>query len=161
MTPCPFEERVLTSSSGEILADDLAEHLESCVSCQEGFRIRRLIRIEAAALAAHSSVPPAALVLWRARLRRTNQNMDRACRPVYLAQGLSLLAAIVYLVMGGEGTRPLGAAEAVALAAVALVTIGILVGWWTAKGNWRRNVLQSGVARGLRQHQLLGEAPQV
>ena len=150
MTPCPFEERVLASSSGEKLADDLAQHLESCVSCQEGVRIRRLMRIEAAALAAHSSVPPAALVLWRARRRRTNQNVDRACRPVYLAQGLSFLAAIVYLVMSRERTRSLGAVEAVALAAVAFVAIGILVGWWTAKGNWRRTVLQSGMVRGLR-----------
>ena len=33
MTPCPFEERVLASSSMEKLPDDLAEHLESCVSC--------------------------------------------------------------------------------------------------------------------------------
>lgn len=152
MTPCPFEERVLTSSSGEKLADDLAEHLESCISCQEGVRIRGLMRIEAAALAAHSSVPPSALVLWRAKLRRTNQDMDRACRPVYLAQGFSSLAALVYLVMNREGASSLGAREVVALAAVALVTIGILVRWWTAKVNWRRTVTQAAVARSLRQH---------
>ena len=151
----------MASSSGETLAHDLAEHLESCVSCQEGARIRRLMQIEAAALAAHSSVPPAALVLWRAKLRRTNQNMDRACRPVYLAQGFSFLAAVVYLVMSRELTRSLGAGEAVALVAVALVTIGILAEWWTARVNWRRTALQSRVARGFRQRQLLGRAPQV
>jgi hypothetical protein len=151
MTPCPFEERVLALSGPEKLADDLAQHLESCVSCQEIIRIRRLMRIEAAALAAHSSVPPAALVLWRAKLRRTNQNVDRACRPVYLVQAFSLLAALLYLVMSRERPRSLEAGEAVALAAVALVTIGILVVWWTAKVNWRRTVLQSRVARSLRQ----------
>jgi hypothetical protein len=151
MTPCPFEERVLASSGREKLADDVAQHLESCVSCREGVRIRRLMRIEAAVLAAHASVLPAALVLWRAKLRRTNQDVDRACRPVYLVQALSLLAALLYLVMSREGARSLGAGEAAALVAVALVAIGILVVWWTAKVNWRRTVLQSRVARGLRQ----------
>jgi hypothetical protein len=152
MTPCPFEERILASSSGEKLADDLAEHLESCVSCQEGLRIRRLMRIEASVLAAHSSVPPAALALWRAKLRRTNRNVDRACRPVYLAQGFSFLASVVYLVMSREEAGSLSAGEAVALVTVALVTIGILAAWWDANANWRRTVQQSGVARGLRQH---------
>jgi hypothetical protein len=152
MTPCPFEQRVLASSSGEKPAADLLEHLKSCVECQDGVRIRHLMRIDAAALAAHSSTPPAALVLWRAKLRGTSQDVDRACRPVYLAKGFSLLAAVVYLVGSREGARSLGTGEAVALAAVALVTIGILVGWWTAKVNWHRTVLGSGVARGLRQH---------
>jgi hypothetical protein len=153
MTPCPFEERVLASSSGEKLADDFAEHVESCVSCQEGVRIRRLMRIEAAALAGRSSVPPAARILWRARLRRTNQNVDRACRPVYMAQGFSFLATVVYLVMTRERTRSLlGTGETIALGAVALVAIGILLWWWTARVNWRRIVLQSVVARVLRQH---------
>ena len=138
MTPCPFEERILERSSSEKVADDLAEHLESCVSCQESLRIQRLMRIEAAVLAAHSSVPPAALVLWRAKLRRTNQNLDRACRPVHLAQVLSFLAAVAYVVATRQAASPFGVRETVALAAGAVVTIGILVAWWRAETNWRR-----------------------
>lgn len=61
------------------------------------------------------------------------QNVDRGCRPVYLAQGCSLVAVVIYLVTSREGE---------------LVTVAIIGGSWYARVNWRRTVLQSVGTRG-------------
>ena len=138
MTTCPFESRVLAGGPDRP-QDDVAAHVAGCVSCQDSLRIRRLLHGEAAALMAHATVPSAASILWKARLRRGAHQADRSLRPIRWVEGCVVLLALAGIGLIGTSTGVPDARANIVLLVVALTAILVSLAWWRAVRQWRRS----------------------
>jgi len=94
MKQCPHEDELVRLSRGESRASLVAEHLATCASCRENVETIAALRLEAEHLIDRAAVPPAARILFRARLRQRALQRRRAAWPIRLMEHAAALIAV-------------------------------------------------------------------
>jgi hypothetical protein len=74
--------------------EDLQQHVRSCTVCREAVQLAAAFREDREAATHEARIPPAGLVWWRAQLRARREAAVVAERPVAVAQGLAVVAAL-------------------------------------------------------------------
>ncbi len=74
--------------------EDLQQHVRSCTVCREAILLAGVFREDREAATREARIPPSGLVWWRAQLRARREAAVVAERPVAVAQGLAVVAAL-------------------------------------------------------------------
>lgn len=107
---CPREAAVLEALQAAAWpgdADhDLQAHVMSCPSCADLVAIVTPLLGDHRRAVGEASVPSAATMWWRMRLRARREAAQAAQRPIALLQGLALAAAVGLLAAGASLVSP-------------------------------------------------------
>ncbi len=87
-----LNEAIRTGRWPEDAPAELHEHVERCAACSEWALVAAYFRREAQAAESEADLPDPGFVWWKARLATRRAAMERAMRPVVLAQRAGLVA---------------------------------------------------------------------
>jgi len=74
--------------------ENLQQHVRSCTVCREAVQLAGAFREDREAATHEARIPPSGLVWWRAQLRARREAAVVAERPVAVAHGLAVVAAL-------------------------------------------------------------------
>ncbi|MFN7960592.1 MAG: hypothetical protein U0002_04915 [Thermoanaerobaculia bacterium] len=114
---CPREEELLATLSLAGPGPEQETHLAACAACQEAVRTARALQEGARALHRQANLPPASVVLLKARIRAREEALERSLRPVVWWQRVATALAVGVATAGAWGM--LQGAQAAATAGAA------------------------------------------
>ena len=97
---CTFEDNVLEAARRGAWTAELNRHLMDCRACSDAVSIDRLLLTEANSIPEPSTLPDPSRIWIRAKQQRLLQAADRATRPIRAAERIALGAGAVGLAVG-------------------------------------------------------------
>lgn len=106
---CPFESAIVEADRTGRWNSTLQSHAAACSNCQEALLVAHALRDDEAASMAEVRLPPAGLLWWKAQIQARRAALQRAARPIDIAEQLAtillgVLLPILLLIFGPKTT---------------------------------------------------------